>query len=249
MKIVISPAKKLAPNNNDFDNKETSNIQFLDEATYLVEQLRQYTANDIGELMKLSNDLANLNYKRYQNWDLYSEEVAPAIFMFQGDVYKGLRANELSNKDLDFTQENLRIISGLYGLLKPLDRIFPYRLEMGTKITTEAGNNLYDFWHDKLHKALSSQMEAGEVLVNLASNEYSKALILKKLKNKIVTPVFKDYKNGKLKVISFFAKKARGEMVNFIVKNKITDSQDLKLFNQDGYKFASESDNELVFTR
>jgi hypothetical protein len=141
-------------------------------------------------------------------------------------------------------------LSGLYGLLKPLDLVFPYRLEMGTKMQTKAGNNLYDFWGDKLNKALSSEMEDNDVLVNLASNEYSKVLQLEKFKQEIITPIFKDYKNGKLKVISFFAKKARGEMCNFIIKNKIINIEDLKLFQNLDYKFTHQTESgELLFTR
>ena len=247
MKIIISPAKKLTSKN--ISQRNGSAIQFQNEASYLVEQLRSCTVNDIKQIMSLSDNLANLNYHRYQKWDLASEEIGPAIYMFQGDVYKGLKADQLLEDELDFAQENLRIISGLYGLLKPLDLIFPYRLEMGTKLETEFGNNLYEFWGDKLNKALSCEMQDKEVLVNLASQEYSKAVQIECLKQPMITPVFKDYKNGKLKVISFFAKKARGEMLNFIIKNKITDPDNLKLFANNGYKFTDENNGELLFSR
>ena len=247
MKIIISPAKKLTAKKISISNPSV--IQFPDETKYLVDQLRDYGVNDIKQLMGLSDNLAKLNYERYQQWDLRSKEVNPAIYMFQGDVYKGLKADELSEDELVFAQENLRIISGLYGLLKPLDLVFPYRLEMGTNIKTKDGNNLYEFWGDKLSKALLFHMQDNEVLVNLASNEYSKALQLENLNQPIVTPVFKDYKNGKLKVISFFAKKARGEMTNFIIKNKITNPADLKLFKNDGYKFSDEYNGEILFSR
>ena len=247
MKIIISPAKKLTT--EKISANKTSAIQFLHETKYLVEQLRDYTVDDIKQLMGLSDNLARLNYKRYQQWDLNSKEVNPAIYMFQGDVYKGLKADKFSENDLAFAQDNLRIISGLYGLLKPLDLVFPYRLEMGTKMKTKAGKNLYAFWSDKLSKLLRSEMEDKEVLVNLASNEYSKALQLERFKQPIITPIFKDYKNGKLKVISFFAKKARGEMANFIIKNKIKDSKDVKLFTNDGYAFSEENKGEILFAR
>ena len=247
MKIIISPAKKLTT--EKISANKGSPIQFLHEAKYLVEQLRGYKVNEIKEMMSLSDNLAKLNHERYQQWDLDSEEVNPAIYMFQGDVYKGLRADGFSEDELAFAQDNLRIISGLYGLLKPLDLVFPYRLEMGTKIKTEKGKNLYEFWSDKLSTTLSSEMEDKEVLVNLASNEYSKVLQLESLNQPIITPIFKDYKNGKLKVISFFAKKARGEMVNFIIKNKIRDSVDLKLFSNDGYVFSEENNGEILFAR
>jgi len=247
MKIIISPAKKLTT--EKISANKTSAIQFLHETKYLVEQLRDYTVDDIKQLMGLSDNLARLNYERYQQWDLDSEEVNPAIYMFQGDVYKGLRADKFSEDEMSFAQDNLRIISGLYGLLKPLDLVFPYRLEMGTKMKTKAGKNLYEFWSDKLSKTLSSEMEDEEVLVNLASNEYSKALQLERFKQPIITPIFKDYKNGKLKVISFFAKKARGEMVNFIIKNKIKDPKDLKAFSSLSYKFSEEDEGNILFVR
>ena len=247
MKIIISPAKKLTT--EKISANKTSAIQFLHETKYLVEQLRDYTVDDIKQLMGLSDNLARLNYERYQQWDLDSEEVNPAIYMFQGDVYKGLRADKFSEDEMSFAQDNLRIISGLYGLLRPLDVVYPYRLEMGTKIKTKAGKNLYEFWSDKLSKLLSSEMGDKEVLVNLASNEYSKVLQLGRFTQPIITPIFKDYKNGKLKMISFFAKKARGEMVNFIIKNKIKNSEALKLFTNDGYKFTKENNGEILFSR
>ena len=150
---------------------------------------------------------------------------------------------------MDFAQENLRIISGLYGMLKPLDLVYPYRLEMGTNMKTRKGDNLYDFWGDKLNKSMISEMKDYEVLVNLASNEYSKALKLGSFKQQVITPIFKDYKNGELKVISFYAKKARGKMANFIITNKITDPGDLKLFTNDGYKFTDENNGEILFSR
>ena len=247
MKIIISPAKKLTTEKINVSN--TSSIRFLNETKYLVNQIRDYSVLEIKKLMGLSDNLAKLNYQRFQNWDLNSKDVNPAIYMFQGDVYKGLKAKEFSDEDMDFAQQNLRIISGLYGLLKPLDLIFPYRLEMGTTLSTEFGKNLYDFWGDKLSNALSLQMKDNSILVNLASNEYSKVLKLKAFNKSIITPVFKDYKNGKLKVISFYAKKARGEMANFIISNKITSSEDLKLFNYQGYQFSDDINGELIFSR
>ena len=199
--------------------------------------------------MNLSDNLASLNYQRFQQWNLESNNVIPAIYMFQGDVYKGLKADQLSQEELYFTQDNLRIISGLYGFLRPLDLIFPYRLEMGTNIITNKGDNLYKFWGNKLRNLLISEMTNDEVLINLASNEYSKALQLDQIKQEIITPVFKDTKNGQLKVISFYAKRARGEMVNFILKNRITDILDIRDFNYDGYSFISEENGTLLFAR
>ena len=247
MKIIISPAKKL--NDNRISVENASAIQFLDETKYLVSQLRNYNVDEIKTMMNLSDNLASLNYQRFQQWNLESNNVIPAIYMFQGDVYKGLKADQLSQEELYFTQDNLRIISGLYGFLRPLDLIFPYRLEMGTNIITNKGDNLYKFWGNKLRNLLISEMTNNEVLINLASNEYSKALQLDKIKQQIITPVFKDTKNGQLKVISFYAKRARGEMVHFIIKNKITDILDIRAFNYDGYSFVSEDNGTLLFVR
>ena len=162
MKIIISPAKKL--NTAKVNNSNSSEIRFHDEAKYLVDQLKGYSVNDIKELMGLSDTLAELNYKRFQSWSLDSKDVMPAVYMFQGDVYKSMRVAEFSEDDMKFAQENLMIISGLYGLLKPLDLIFPYRLEMGTKMQNNNGNNLYEFWGDKLNKSMLSKMEDNEIL-------------------------------------------------------------------------------------
>ena len=245
MKIIISPAKKMATDN--FVNIGTS-IQFLKETNYLLKELKTYMVSDIKSLMKLSDNLAQLNWQRFQNWN--SKDVGQALFMFKGDVYQGLKADTLSNIELEFAQETLRIISGLYGLLKPKDLIFPYRLEMGTKLKTKSGNNLYEFWEDRLHLALLSELKNGDEIINLASEEYSKAIQLNKFSNPVITPVFKDFRNGKLKVISFFAKRARGEMVNFIIKNKIIKSEDLKSFSNLGYQFTEGTEkSELLFTR
>ena len=245
MKIIISPAKKLATDN--FINKGTS-IQFLEETNYLVKELKTYSVSDIKSLMNLSDNLAQLNWQRFQNWN--TKDVGQALFMFKGDVYQGLKAETLTNNELDFAQDNLRILSGLYGLLKPKDLIFPYRLEMGTKLKTKSGNNLYKFWENRLHQSLLSELKNGEEIINLASEEYSKAIHLNKFSNPVITPIFKDFKNGKLKVISFFAKKARGEMANFIIKNKIKKSDNLKEFTNLGYQFTEGTEkSELLFTR
>ena len=248
MKIIISPAKKLS--DKKLPLKDVSELQFSNEAKYLVKELKNYQVNDIKKLMGLSDNLAQLNYERYQQWDLNSDQVNAAIHMFQGDVYKGLKAEDFTANEMDFAQKNLRILSGLYGLLKPLDLIYPYRLEMGTKLKTQKGKNLYEFWGDKLSKVLISEMKSTEALVNLASNEYSKVLKLNDFPNPVITPIFKDYKNGKLKVISFYAKRARGEMCNFIIKNKITNTKNLKMFSNLDYKFSDENDKgEILFTR
>ena len=245
MKIIISPAKKLATDN--FINKGTS-IQFLEETKYLVKELKTYTVSDLKSLMKLSDNLAQLNWQRFQDWN--TKDLGQALFLFKGDVYLGLKAESLTNIELDFAQENLRILSGLYGLLKPKDLIFPYRLEMGTKLITKTGNNLYKFWDNRLHQALLSELKNEEEIINLASEEYSKALQINKFSNPVITPVFKDLKNGELKVISFFAKRARGEMVNFIIKNKIKNSENLKSFSNLGYQFTEGTKKGVfLFTR
>ena len=247
MKIIISPAKKLS--DKKLPLKDVSELQFSNEAKYLVKELKNYKVNDIKKLMGLSDNLAQLNYERYQQWDLNSDQVNAAIHMFQGDVYKGLKAEDFTANEIDFAQKNLRILSGLYGLLKPLDLIYPYRLEMGTKIKTKNGNNLYDFWGNKLSQELISEMKGTEVLLNLASNEYSKVLKLNDFTNPVITPIFKDYKNGKSKVISFYAKRARGEMCNYIIKNKISSIDKIKRFNNLNYIFTEEIAGDLVFTR
>ena len=247
MKIIISPAKKLS--DKKLPLKDVSKLQFSNEAKYLVKELKNYKVNDIKKLMGLSDNLAQLNYERCQQWDLNSDQVNAAIYMFQGDVYKGLKAETFTANEIDFSQENLRILSGLYGLLRPLDLICPYRLEMGTKMKTKQGKNLYEFWGDKVSKALSSEMKDKEVLLNLASNEYSKVLKLNDFPNPVITPVFKDYKNGKAKVISFYAKRARGEMCNYIIKNKIVSIDKIKRFNNLNYIFTEENSGNLVFTR
>ena len=245
MKIIISPAKKITTDN--LINIGTS-ILFLKETNYLVKELKSYSISDIKSLMNLSENLAQLNWQRFQSWN--TNDVGQALFMFKGDVYQALEAETLTSVELDFAQENLRIVSGLYGLLKPKDLIYPYRLEMGTKLITKSGNNLYEFWEDRLFQLLLSELRNGEEIINLASDEYSKALQLSKFDNPVVTPVFKDFKNGKLKVISFYAKKARGEMVNFIIKNKIKKASNLKYFSNLGYQFTEETvKGELLFTR
>ena len=246
MKIIISPAKKLC---NDIKiSNQTMNIRFLNESKELINLLKKKSVLEIKEMMKISDDLAALNWDRIQNWELTNVNTYKALELFNGTVYEGINLASFSKKDLNYSQNHLRIISGLYGMLKPQDFILPYRLEMGTRLENKCGANLYNFWGDKLLKELESDLN-GCTLINLASNEYAKALMLKKLRNRILTPVFKDYKNGKLKVISFFAKKARGEMVNFIIKNQINTYDDLTLFQNDGYSFSHQIDEYMFFYR
>ncbi len=205
--------------------------------------------------MGISPNLGLLNADRYSNWSLpfHQDNAKQAILTFKGDVYQGLKADDFNNKDFDFAQKHLRILSGLYGMLKPLELMQSYRLEMGTKLTTIKGNTLYQFWGDDLSNHFTNEMKNDKVsfLINLASNEYSKVLNMKELGVPLITPVFKDFKNGKLKVISFFAKSARGMMCRYIIKNKITSPNKLVDFNEGGYAFDSElsSNSEFVFVR
>ena len=246
MKIIISPAKKLDTCNNKLSKK--MNFSLINEAQQLIDLLQKKTPKEVKTIMGLSDNLTNLNVARFNEWDVNNLNTFNAIFMFQGDVYKGLSAHTFSEREMDFAQANLRILSGLYGILKPLDVILPYRLEMGTKIKNEFGNNLYDYWNGKLQASLTNEMKKGDFLVNLASNEYSKALKLTSFPYKVITPIFKDFKNGKLKIISFYAKRARGEMCNFIIRNRIKNISDLKLFNHLGYSYQEEND-EMIFVR
>mgnify|MGYP003974276973 FL=1 len=246
MKIIISPAKKLDTSVKVQNSK--MNTSFLGESTKLIQTLKGKSISELKYLMGLSDNLAQLNWQRFQDWDIENRNTYKALELFNGAVYEGIDAKTFNKSDNDFAQNNLRILSGLYGILKPNDLILPYRLEMGTKLKTIKGNNLYRFWQDKLHQNIGDELN-NEVLINLASNEYSKVLKLNKIKSEVITPVFKDYKNGKLKVISFFAKKARGEMVNFIIKNRITSPEELKSFKNNGYAFSEESNGQLLFAR
>jgi len=251
-KIIISPAKSL-----DFETKAETSLhttpEFLEDSTKLNKKLKTISRKKLGELMRISPTLASLNYERNQSWEneYDLEEGKQAVYAFTGEVYRGLDMNTLPEDKIPFLQENLRIVSGLYGLLKPLDVVLPYRLEMGTRLKVGRKNNLYEFWGDKLTQTLNEEMEEGEILVNLASNEYNKAILNKSLKADVITPVFKDFKNGQLKTIMTFAKKARGLMVRYIVDHKITSVEDLKGFNYEGYGFSAElsTDSEFVFTR
>lgn len=254
MLAVISPAKKL-----DFDSEapvaEYSDFRFGDEAQALISQLRQHSVDDIKKLMKLSDSLASLNVERYGNWhpNMTEQNSKQALFAFKGDVYTGMSAETLTFDQIESTQSSLRILSGLYGLLKPLDRIQPYRLEMGTKLKTELGENLYQFWGSKLTNQLNDDIDAlgADALVNLASVEYFSALQKKDIKVPVITPIFKDEKDGEYKIRSFFAKKARGMMVRYMLDESPASYDDLKRFNYGGYQFdSSESDDfNWVFKR
>jgi cytoplasmic iron level regulating protein YaaA (DUF328/UPF0246 family) len=252
MKIIISPAKSL-----DFENKATteeySQPSFLDQSEKLNRKLKTFSRKKLGELMSISPALSELNYQRNQEWqppfDL--DNAKQAVYAFTGEVYRGLDITTLPEEKLPLLQDRLRILSGLYGLLKPLDLIQPYRLEMGTRLKVGRRDNLYKFWDTDLAKALNDEMEDGELLINLASAEYFKALPKKALKNPMITPVFKELKNGQYKTIMTFAKKARGLMVRYIIDHEVNTLDELKGFNVEGYGFAEamSTETELVFTR
>ncbi len=254
MLIVLSPAKNL-----DYDtptpSRKHTKAALLDDAQTLAEQMKGLSPQKISSLMGISDKLGVLNYDRYQAWDLpfTAESARQAIFAFKGDVYVGLDAYAFDEADLQFAQNHLRILSGLYGVLKPLDWMQAYRLEMGTKLKNPRGADLYAFWGDKISKELNKALKkaSSSVVLNLASQEYFKSVAPAALQAEVVTPVFKDWKNGKYKIISFFAKKARGRMSAYIIKNKITDVEQIKGFDWDGYSFdpASSSEQEWVFTR
>lgn len=253
MKIVISPAKSL-----DFESKlptsRATQPAFPETAAKINRKLSRMTKSEIGDLMGISTKLADLNYYRYKEFqkEHTKENARPAVYAFNGDVYTGLDAYSLPTEKLDELQEKLRILSGLYGILRPLDLIQPYRLEMGTSIGIDKKSSLYEVWQKKITDQLNKELKENELFVNLASNEYFKVVDTKGLKTSVVTPVFKDLKNGKLKIISFFAKKARGAMVRYIIDNGVEDIEGIKGFDCDNYCFSesySEKENELVFIR
>lgn len=252
MKIVISPAKSLDYETTVPTTKFTEGI-FLEEASTLSSVLKKKSAKVLSKLMSISANLGALNWQRNQDWQLpFSlSNSRQAIFAFKGEVYRGLDAYSMTDEQIDQLQDKLRIVSGQYGLLKPLDLMQPYRLEMGTKLKIRRKDNLYQFWDTKITKALNEELKEGEPFINLASNEYFKAIKPKLLSAQVITPVFKDFKNGQYKTIMTFAKIARGLMVRYIIENNINTVEDLKGFNVNGYAFDANmsTENELVFTR
>ncbi|WP_405267420.1 peroxide stress protein YaaA [Cellulophaga sp. Ld12] len=253
MKIVISPAKSL-----DFETElptaaYTSPV-FLEQSKKLNSVLKKKKPKDLSDLMHISDKLAQLNWDRNQNFSLpfTPENARPAVFAFSGDVYQGLDAYSLKETKIAELQNQLRILSGLYGVLKPLDLMQAYRLEMGTSLKVGKAKNLYEFWKKDITASLNSELEEGELFVNLASNEYFSAVDEKNLKVPVIAPIFKDWKNDKLKIISFYAKKARGAMVRYIVDEKVNSLEELRGFNLDGYLFSKEhtlKENQPVFIR
>jgi len=252
--VLLSPAKKLDLK-AEHNSKKSSFPEFLGETSELIKILKGKSANDLKELMHISDNIAELNEQRYQNFKTgeTKENAYPAALTFAGEVYNGLNARDFSEKELNFANQNLRILSGLYGLLKPSDLIQAYRLEMGSKLNNPAGKNLYRFWQEKLTKHINDAEQ--EVIINLASNEYFKALKENELKSAIITPVFQDFKNGSYKTIMMYAKKARGLMARYIIKNEIRNWQKIKFFDSEGYIFNPDmsdldcKNKKLVFTR
>jgi hypothetical protein len=254
MLVVVSPAKNL-----DYDSLLTtqkhSQPALLDHSQILIDRCKQLSPANISSLMGISDKLAGLNAARFGEWQqpFTTDNARPALLAFNGDVYTGIDAKTLTEQNFDYAQQHLRILSGLYGLLKPLDLMQAYRLEMGSKLDNERGANLYQFWGDIITEALNTALaEQGDnILVNLASNEYFKSVKKKSFTGDIITPAFKDWKNGQYKIISFFAKKARGLMARYIIENQINQPEDLKGFDVAGYQFSGEfsQGNEWVFTR
>jgi cytoplasmic iron level regulating protein YaaA (DUF328/UPF0246 family) len=252
MKILVSPAKKLDLSDENYSLESTDSI-FLKQSETIMNSLSSLSVLEISKLMKLSNNLSILNYERNKNWKLpiSKKEGKQALLSFKGEVYQSMRIGEFNTSDFEFANQNLRILSGLYGILRPSDLILPYRLEMGTKLQIGKDKNLYSFWKEILTNHLLEELKQEPFLVNLASDEYFKVIDKNKIPIPVITPIFKDTKNGKVKVISFFAKKARGEMCNFIITNKIKSVEQLKLFNNNNYQFSNKesTDLNLVFIR
>lgn len=254
MLIVISPAKTL-----DYDTPPKTKVfttpDYLGQSQQLINRLRNFSSLDISDLMKVSAKIADLNFDRYEAWKkpFTVKNAKQSILAFKGDVYTGLDAETFKADDFKFAQNHLRVLSGLYGLLRPLDLMQPYRLEMGTKLKTDKGNNLYEFWGADITNGLNKQLKKikSDILINLASNEYFKSVKPKELNAEIITPAFKEFKNGEYKMIGIYAKKARGLLSRYIIQNKLTDPEDIKAFSEEGYRFnkSLSKGNSWVFTR
>lgn len=254
MIILLSPAKTLDTETRS-RVKTATQPQFLEQSAQLVDTLKTYSPKKLGKLMSISDSLAATNTERFEQWNtpFDTQNARPCIQMFRGDVYTGLDADTLSRADLTFAQKHLRILSGLYGVLKPLDLIQAYRLEMGTNLKNSAGKNLYDFWGTELTDSLNEELLAQRkpFVVNLASVEYFSAVKVSSLEAPLISPVFQDEKNGTYKIISFFAKKARGSMARYLVQNRCKHPKDLAGFNLDGYAYSAKesSEGKPVFRR
>ena len=253
MIVLLSPAKAI-DQERKLNSTKSSQPVFMEEAESLIKKLKKFSSNKISKMMHLSKELSDLNHQRYQDWNSSSElsnNNHHVSAIFNGEVFKGFDAPSFSKSELAIAQEKVRILSGLYGILKPMDVVYPYRLEMGTKwALTPSKTNLYKFWGTKIAKNINEENNS-DTIVNLASTEYYKAVDKKELKGRVITPTFKEFKNGDYKVVMVYAKKARGLMARYIVKNNISSPEELKLFNIDGYQFdsnLSEGDS-WVFTR
>jgi uncharacterized protein len=252
MKLILSPAKSIQeqPKTPEIT---TSSPAFIKESSNLVSKLKKFSTKKLKDLFDVSSEIAELNHHRFQNWvssDNENNALIPCGFAFNGEVYRGLNIQNLEKNELYYLNENLRVLSGLYGILKPFDLIYPYRLEMGTKIQlTPKIGTLYQFWDDKITNYLNNEEQ--EEIINLASSEYFKVIQQKKLKAKFITPIFKEFKNGEYKIVMTYAKHARGEMVNFAARNKINKSEELKHFEVLGYSYDDKqsNSNEWVFVR
>lgn len=254
MLTVISPAKTL-----DFETPaltdEFTQPAHLRQSRQLIKRLRKFSADDLSRLMGVSSNIANLNADRFKQWKtpFKPENARQALFAFKGDVYIGLDAYSMNEDNINFAQKHLRMLSGLYGLLRPLDLMQPYRLEMGTRLNTGLGENLYQFWDNRITDAINKELKSMDtpILINLASNEYFKSIKTRIVKGEVITPVFKEYHKGKYQIISFFAKKARGLMSRYIIDHEFTDAESIKNFNKEGYAFdeALSRGNDWVFSR
>ena len=253
MKMIISPAKSLNPKLG-IPQTKFSQPCFINDALKINGSLKKKSADDLSKLLKISSNLASLNWERNQNFKIPFDQnnSTPSIYFFDGDVYKGINSESLSLDKLENMNKRLRILSGLYGILKPLDLIQPYRLEMGTNFTIGKDKNLYEFWKRKITDSLNSELNEAELFIDLASEEYSSVVDKNALKVKTITPKFKDFKNGKLKIISFYAKKARGLMVRYIIDKNVQDYKSLLGFNYEGYGYSekyTQLESEPVFVR
>lgn len=254
MLLVISPAKTL-----DYLSKVTIKTytipDYLEDSQLLINRARRYSVLDLAELMQVSRQIAELNFQRFESWKVpfTTRNARQALLAFKGDVYTGLDVDSFTSADLKYAQSHLRILSGLYGLLRPLDLMQPYRMEMGRRIDTERGRNLYQFWHGRITEGLNKQLKRLKTgyLVNLASQEYFKSIDSGHLNAEIITPEFRDWKNGQYKMIGVYAKKARGQLSRFIIQNRMTVPESIKSFSADGYRFNPEisTDGKWVFTR
>lgn len=254
MKILLSSAKTMSFSNS-YENYGNNPPFFIEKSNEIVNILKNLNKQGLMKLMKISEKLSEDTYTKFQNWNKCYKNIenSPAIFSFSGAVFEQINAKSLSNNDLVFSEKSLRIICGLYGIVKPMDTIMPYRLEMGTKLSIGINKNLYEFWENSLTNYLIEELENDKTpfIINLASNEFSKAIDFKQIQYPVITPVFKEIKNGKEKVVSFFAKQARGAMTNFIIKNKIENMDNLKSFTWNGYHFHShdEINKSILFLK